>query len=151
MKKGWIKQYRRDICDLVDLTDQEFRYFYTSLLLAVWDKKKTNFGTFDARTRILKAEALPNWSDGKINTTKNSLIKKGYLKVAADFRLEIINAKYVFGKTKEVEYYIQNAEHNFHIDENEIQRVEKTNSDVRQDANKLYRSVAIPWNKGSEY
>ncbi len=130
MKKGWIKQYRRDIDDLRDLTEPEYRYYTLSCLFAVWDTRNKLFGTFDARTKTIKAELLPSWSTGKINTTKNLLIKRGFYKKVPDNRLHITNARIVFGKSRDVENLVQNYEGNIRVDEKEIQQAENRLSSI---------------------
>jgi hypothetical protein len=145
IKKGWIKHYRRDLEDLKNLTDQEYRYYMTSCLLAVWDKRNKHFGTFDARTKIIKQEVLPNWSMGKINTVKNSLIKKGYYKKFPEHRLKISNAKDLFDKSKESEYLIQDSEHNIHLSENDFQDAENEIGDIQKIFSSLANSKTIKY------
>src|SRR5690348_7349728 len=142
IKKGWIKHYRRDIEDLKNLTDQEYRYYMTSCLLAVWDKRNKYFGTFDSRTRVVK-EILLSWSIGKINTVKNSLIKKNYYKKIPEYRLKISNAKDLFDKSKESEYLIQKSENNIHLDENDFQSAENEIGDIRTALTSLADSMTI--------
>lgn len=148
MKKGWIKEYRRGIDDLSELTDPQYRYYKTSCLLAVWDKRNADFGTFDARTKTMRT-ALPHWSAGKINMVKNSLLTKNYYIRAENFRLGIANAEYLLGKNNKIEYYIQNTETNIHTNENEIQQVENILNEIEDARNNLAIDKTMPWNQDS--
>lgn len=112
MRNGWVKQYKREVDDMGTLTDQEYRYYQVSRLLADWDKRHLNFGTFNARTQSMKDAGLFEWSSSKINMTKNSLLKKGYYKVVPGHRLAFANPKLLFGKSRDVEHIMQNIEGN---------------------------------------
>jgi len=142
---GWVKLHRKEIESYKTLTDAEFRYYLMSRMVAVWDFKKELFGTFDDRTRIVKEEMLPTWADGKINTIKNSLIKKGWYKKQKDYRLEIKNAKLLFGKGKRVEYLIQESENTIHNVEINIQENEKQNNDLLKDIKKLASNMVVKY------
>ena len=119
IKKGWIKHHRADLEHLKELSDPEYRYYQVSLLLAVWDKKNGQFGTFDARTKSIREHL--NWAGGKINGVKNSLIEKGYYSKAENWRLMITNAGLIFGKSHKAETFVKNSEKNFHNHELDVQ------------------------------
>ncbi len=119
MKKGYIKHYRADLEHLRGLSDPEYRYYQVSLLLAIWDAKNKQQGTFDARTSTIKEHL--DWSMGKINQIKNSLIKKGYYSKTKNLRLMISNASLIFGTSRKSETIIRNSEKNFHLAESNFQ------------------------------
>ncbi len=146
--KGWIKHYRRDLVDLKDLSDQAYRYYMASCLLSVWDKRNKYFGTFDSRTKVIK-EILPNWSMGKINTVKNSLITAGFYKKEPEHRLKISNAKDLFDKSKESENLIQESECNIHLSENDFQSAENQVGDIRNLIATLASSKTIKYRQDS--
>lgn len=122
-----------------DLSDQEWRYYLSARLIAVWDHRSKHFGTFDARTRLIKESILPGWSDGKINQVKNSLLEKGLLKQSKDFRLEIVNADVFLSKGRKGEYLIRDAESNLQQDKNYMQRTENVADSIRAAS----RSIAL--------
>lgn len=147
MKRGWIKHYRTDLKHLKDLSDPEYRYYQVSLLLAIWDPKNKQFGTFDARTKTIREHL--NWANGKINETKNLLLGKGYYKKAKDWKLEITNSALIFGKSKKHETIIQHTEKDFHTNEADFRLDEQVFNTFFQDKNNPAIDKGLPWNKGS--
>ena len=135
--KGWIKLHRKELEWFSELNDREFRYFMISKMNIVWDKRSQYFGTFDARTKIVKREMFPDWSAGKINTTKNSLLKKGYYEKGEDYRLKIKNAELFLKNDKLIETMIQVSEKNLHITETKIYKPEKMNRDIKEASHDL--------------
>jgi hypothetical protein len=123
------------------MSDPEYRYYQTSLLLAVWDSKKSLFGEFDARTVSMRKHF--DWSSGKINETKNSLIKKGYYTKQPNHRLRIKNAKYHFGKGKDIERQIHHYEGDFHTNEEIFQRGEDKERLLMKDIDEIVRKMNI--------
>lgn len=111
-RNGWIKLDRSELEELLGLTDQEFRYYISSRLVCVWDRRNKLAGTFDARTHIVKQEFLPKWANGKINTVKNSLLKKGYYLKTDDARRLKIHGSSTHGSV--------GAESSRHIIENDV-------------------------------
>ena len=78
--KGCIKLFRREVELEKSLTDPELRLYLLCRRLADWDPRhKEGFGTVKASIRKLQKEYLPRWSVGKICTTINGLIAKGWL------------------------------------------------------------------------
>lgn len=151
MKNGWIKLYRREEEWLNELTSQEEVYYMRSRTMAVWDKRNVKFGTFDARTKIVKEEMLPNWSMGKINTVKNSLLKKGYYKKEKDHRLKLTNAEIFLEKTKKYEIIFQQPGINLHITERNVREYEKAKSSIMDDVEDLTKHMTRFQRKDSEY
>lgn len=142
---GWIKFHRKELEWMEILSDQELRYYITSRAHAVWDKRNMYFGTFDSRTAVVKKEMLPNWSNGKINQVKNSLIKKGLYQKMSDYRLEITNADIFFGKSRENESIIQETEKNLHITENYLHNIESKKSDIYDSIKAISEEMKAPW------
>jgi hypothetical protein len=142
-RNGWIKIYRKDLDLLRGMSDPEYRYYQTSLLLAVWDSKKSLFGEFDARTVSMRKHF--DWSSGKINETKNSLLKKGYYTKQPNHRLRIKNPKYHFGKDRDIEKQIHHYEGDFHTNEGILQRNEDRVGILMKDRDELAKHMTIPW------
>lgn len=143
-KKGWIKLYRKEMNWADDLTDQELRYYLSARLIIVWDLRNHLFGTFDARTKLMKQEVLPNWSTGKINMVKNSLMRKGLLQKTKDSRrLRVTNAEIWMKKGNKFENLIQSTENNLHSNEHHVQLVGKEEYDLSTGVAKLVRKQSI--------
>ena len=124
--KGWIKWHRKELEWALALTDQEFRYYYASRQVAIWDPRSIFLGTFDARTKIVQKEMFPDWSFGKINMTKNALLRKGFYQKTDDHRrLCITNAHILFKRGEAAEIFIYRSESNLLANEYDFQQAEK--------------------------
>jgi hypothetical protein len=140
MEKGWIKLHRREHRWFEAFTDQEVRYYLIARMFAVWDKRSRYFGTFDARTRIVRGEMLPGWSTGKINMVKNSLLKKAAFQKTSDARrLKVTNANIFLWKGRVAENLIQESTDDLHVVERDFQSVESQNNDIRTHVREIGR------------
>ncbi|MDO8451323.1 MAG: hypothetical protein Q7S76_00455 [bacterium] len=122
---GWIKFHRKELEWLKELSDPEVRYYTASRMCVDWDARHNAFGTFDARTNTVKEAMYLNWSVGKINTIKNSLLKRGMYKKTDDpRRLKLTNANLFLKRDKQFETVIQESEKNLHHTEYDFQWIE---------------------------
>lgn len=126
-----------------DFTDQEWRYYLSAQLVTVWDHRSKYFGTFDARTESVKEDMLLDWSNGKINQIKNSLLQKGVFKKAKDYRLAIVNADIFLGRGRRSESMIRDAETNLQRDENYLQRTENTAGYIRAATRSIAKGMSV--------
>lgn len=113
-----------------ELSDPEFRYYISACLVALWEPKSKLFGTFNCKTEYVKGEMVLNWSSGKINGVKKSLMEKGFLQKRPEFKAAITNADIFLNRGAKVESIIQDAECNLQCTENYIQKIESLNSEI---------------------
>ena len=152
MENGWIKFHRKELVWFKEMTDQEMRYYIASRMCADWDYRHKDFGTFDARTHIVKETMLLDWSVGKINTVKNSLLKRGVYKKTADpRRLALTNARLFLKRESKFETVIQESEKNLHYTEYDIQRIENSEREFVRMKSDLARNKRVVWQQHSAH
>jgi hypothetical protein len=151
---GWIKLHRKELEWFKDLSGPEVLYYIASRLHADWEFRRKTFGTFDARTRIVKQNMLCDWATGKISETKNSLLERGMYETTDDpRRLRLTNAVLFLKRDrkheKEYDDTIQQSESNLHCVEYDFQQAECATKDIARMRADIARSKRVSSEKDS--
>lgn len=142
-KKGYIFLHREELkTRLKDLKDSEIRLLLCCALMADWDKKHKNFGTFEKTIREIKAEQLSSWSTGKISNTINSLITKKFLTRISSSRLRVENYWLYRANSKKAEYAFQLLEQDIQPTEQGVQEFEQK---IVQELEKSKAEITGKW------
>lgn len=125
-ENGWAKLHRKELRWFDVMSDRQFRFYNSVRLIAIWDKKNSLFGTFDARIKELKKDVLRDWATGKICEVRKELMDMGALQKTSDHRrLRITNAEILMGRGREAEDMIQFSEDNLLIIDKKVHPPEK--------------------------
>ncbi len=143
--KGWIKLFRREFEWFKDLSNPEIVYLLAARVVAEWDNKKEQFGTFDAR--IKEMQKILGWSDGTISRVGKLLLSKGYFHKTDDHRRwRITNAELFFskgGSSKKAEKIILDTETNLQTHELNLQISEYFPDKIKQGIKDLKDKMSV--------
>jgi len=147
---GYIRLYRYLALEYKkSLTDPEYHLLDIYACLVRWDKKDAvRFGTVDNLSiRDIRQDYLPKWSTGKISTTTNSLIKKGFLTRLPKKRMRVENFWIYQAPVQQAERGFQLIEQGIQPTEQNIQLAEQKQQDDFEKAKQKIIDKYNPFDK----